>query len=298
MKTICVTSHFASDVVSLFGKYGGATTLPKDYAGMDIDLAVLCGGSDISPSLYGEDSKGRIYDDNRDSWELEFLNNVTNGKVQVKKILGICRGHQMLNIFFGGSLYYDIYESFGKSHRIAHEIKWDGKNPLDFLDGVNSHHHQAIKNIGNSRKYKVLGTEPETDVIEAIVWDNRFLGVQFHPEFFHDDSTEKQQFSDVIYSWVEGKSNFMPSVNRKNPFRYSDYENKSKYIKSTVDLSQEFQNLSHQVDELRQSTRIWSEGPGLGAWDSSTIDPVLTPTDTPTPFDFTTLVEEEEEDNG
>jgi putative glutamine amidotransferase len=115
-------------------------------------------------------------------------------------ILGICRGHQILNAILGGDLYQDIptqYESDSiilhrdpeEQEYVFHPIQLDTSSALYKLYGVhefevNSFHHQAVKVQG--RGMKIVAHAPD-GLNEASEWakgieDRWIIGVQWHPE--------------------------------------------------------------------------------------------------------------------
>ena len=127
------------------------------------------------------------------------------------KIFGICRGHQLINIHFGGSLIQDIKSElktikiehdqnkgkFGR-HQLTHQLRINKKNKIPipewitFKDGdyVNSLHHQAITtDMLGKGLIPVFGNE---EIVEVMYHESGLIfSVQFHPEeFLNDDSTE------------------------------------------------------------------------------------------------------------
>lgn len=166
----------------------------RDYADC-LDGLILQGGADVSPRAYGEEPLQPEWsgDPVRDAYELELVHEFLEAG---KPILGICRGMQLINVAFGGSLFQDIptlvpgaiaHES-PHYDRHRHEVtptpggrleQWNGR-----LSGrqVVSIHHQAVKRLG--RDLVVEATAPD-GVIEAIRYQGRgfVFGVQWHPEF-------------------------------------------------------------------------------------------------------------------
>jgi len=163
-----------------------------------IDGLILTGGDDVNPQLFQEESlpEAQIPDLKRDSFDILLIQYAIQKNIP---ILGVCRGMQLLNIYFGGSLYQDL--KYNKEAYLKH-LQGD-KNPHipihkvipiedSFLDKlfpndlwVNSFHHQSIKKIGNNLKISAKSTD---NVIEAIEYidDNHFLlGVQWHPEMMY-----------------------------------------------------------------------------------------------------------------
>lgn len=169
-----------------------------DYVA-ELDALVLQGGADVSPLTYGEtplrpEWKG---DRIRDMYEIDLLQEfVAAGK----PVLGICRGLQLINVAFGGTLYQDIAEQL--RHEVEHhdaEVFDRNFHAIRFVPGsglavlypnadsvrVNSIHHQAVKTLGRDLVIEALSV-PD-GVVEAIRWQgpSYVLGVQWHPEF-HD----------------------------------------------------------------------------------------------------------------
>lgn len=155
---------------------------------------IITGGRDIHPSIYGKENeveKCGKFDRYRDSLELKMVGFAKNNKIP---LLGICRGHQMLNVALGGSLYTDIPTDIKnhESHRDSvnppmHEITIKEGSLLDKIIGVkkcrvNSYHHQSADRLG-----KDLSAIAKTSdgVVESIIYtksDWTAFGVQFHPE--------------------------------------------------------------------------------------------------------------------
>lgn len=177
----------------------------------ELDGLVLHGGADIAPETYGEKPldankwKGDAY---RDQYELRLIQMALNRDIP---IFGVCRGLQLLNVFFGGSLIQDIpsvFESdlvhFDRSlyDNVIHPVEFCKYKLLHQLSGVenqmvNSIHHQGIKKLG--KNLEVLAKAPD-GMIEAIHSVNLEKGyviaVQWHPEF--SKNSTKSVFDDKI----------------------------------------------------------------------------------------------------
>ena len=161
-----------------------------DYARV-LDGLVLQGGSDVSPSTYGEAPLAPEWagDRLRDVYEIELVHEFVEAG---KPVLGICRGAQLINVAFGGSLHQDI-----PSHRTddyeghRHEIRFEPGSGLARLyrglehPQVSSIHHQSIRSLGRGLHVEAW-SEPD-GVIEAVRANGRsyVVGVQWHPEFHH-----------------------------------------------------------------------------------------------------------------
>lgn len=149
-----------------------------------IDLLVLCGGEDVDPARYGETRKSYCGASNltRDAFEWEVLGAAV---ALGKPVFGVCRGQQMINVYFGGTLYQDLAQEHGAAHPSTHfvQVMNDGYLKPIFqssYQSVNSTHHQAVKTLAPG--FTVAATASD-GVIEAI--ENRTLNiraVQFHPE--------------------------------------------------------------------------------------------------------------------
>lgn len=178
----------------------GDEAVADSYAA-DLDALVLAGGVDVSPTAYGEEPLRPEWagDAVRDAYEIALA----RAFLAVKKpVLGICRGHQVLNVALGGSLYQDIGDQIDGAfvHRRrdiyeknAHGIVIEEGSNLSRIVGthgkqkVNSVHHQAIKNLGEGL---VVDARCETDgVVEAVHHPGYdfAVGVQWHPEFTDPD---------------------------------------------------------------------------------------------------------------
>lgn len=175
----------------------------REKARHGVDLLILTGGQDINPALYGQPANGAVwFDDTRDQAEFDALAYVMDYCPDVK-ILGVCRGMQMLHVYNRGILIQDLHR-LGQSHPGAHKITHQVKHPLDYLEVVNSLHHQALS--FPSRLGRVLAVEPATSIPEIVSWRDNMLGVQFHPEMFEHSAGEK--FFNIIKSWVKGDVSF------------------------------------------------------------------------------------------
>jgi len=169
----------------------------------EMDGFIFQGGTDIAPETYGEKPilpdqwHGDPY---RDVYELKILNYAIEND---KPVLGICRGFQLLNVYFGGSLYQDIEHFHLKpiKHRDAeiydqlfHHVVFEKGKILERLHPdpdknlVNSVHHQGIKKLG--KDLEVLAYCMEDGMIEAFHWvkapEGKVMGVQWHPEYLND----------------------------------------------------------------------------------------------------------------
>lgn len=213
MKIYTVTNHFYREVANLFSGIADVDILPSsrsEYLELpEFDLLVFTGGEDINPMKYGVDDPSIFPNISRDSLEFSVFSDFLRGRIKCKKIFGICRGMQLINVGMGGTLYTDLEDFFGKGHELYHEVKWSSdkepaKSLKNFLPKVNSLHHQGIRKIGTIFSPTILAVEPTTNLVEAIMWGDTILGVQFHPELM-PNSENKNSIAEIICSWVNNK---------------------------------------------------------------------------------------------
>lgn len=160
-----------------------------------IDALIMTGGEDIDPVYYNEEpipQQGEIVPE-RDAFDIQMIKLAAERNIP---ILGICRGHQLMNVAFGGTLYQDI-PSQVKPKTIKHSQKapsWYGTHkvelePNSILAAVlnktsvytNTFHHQAVKDVAPSF---IVTARTSDGVVEGIEMkgNKKVFGVQFHPE--------------------------------------------------------------------------------------------------------------------
>jgi gamma-glutamyl-gamma-aminobutyrate hydrolase PuuD len=167
-----------------------------------LDGLLLTGGGDIDASEFDEENHPQVYnvDPKRDGMELTLTREALQRNIPV---LGICRGLQVMNVAMGGNLIQHLEgHDDSNSHRnnIAHQIRiLEGTKLHQILGktnaGVNSFHHQAVKDLGN----RLIATAWSPDkIIEGIEIPDAdyFIGVQWHPEEFVDFGKDFQALFD------------------------------------------------------------------------------------------------------
>ncbi len=166
-----------------------------------IDALILTGGQDVHPSLYHQEqlTEKNDYNLERDHFELALLTYAFQAR---KPILAVCRGMQLLNVYFGGSLHQEVdNHSQGLPLKPVHTISIDPQSHMAdlFSDGhtVNSVHHQTIAKVG--RDLIVTARDPRDNVVEALELQGYpLLAVQWHPEFLIDDASNQALFDDLV----------------------------------------------------------------------------------------------------
>lgn len=185
----------------------------KDIA-EKIDGLLLSGGADMDPILSGQraDAKtGRIAP-KRDSQELALLDYFY--KNTNKPIIGICRGMQLMNVYFKGNLILDLPSAGYLTHSISNNERYNPIHHVTIKENsllreiignektyVNSLHHQAIGELGEGL---IVSAISEDNVIEAIESQNvkeRFiLATQWHPEMTSIKDEDHERIFDYFIS--------------------------------------------------------------------------------------------------
>jgi len=187
-----------------------------DYV-RSLDGLVLQGGADLSPVSYGEEPLRPEWagDRVRDLYETELF---WECAIQGKPVLGICRGHQLINVALGGTLHQDIASQIGGAARHMDRESYErNQHEVDIVPGsglarlygtltratVNSIHHQSVKTLG--RGLSVEAVSPADGVIEAIRWSGSSyaVGLQWHPEFHHGGEGGLLDGSPVLLEFLE-----------------------------------------------------------------------------------------------
>lgn len=172
--------------------------VPVDDLVQLLDGLVLQGGIDICPETYGQTLRDPAWagDAIRDRYELQLLDAFIKAG---KPVLGVCRGAQLINVHYGGTLVQDIpsmwrgaiiHQDTQRYDRLTHEIRFEPGSALAGFYGeqaqpprVTSIHHQCVDRLGEG--LVVEARSPADGVIEAIrrPGPGFVLGVQWHPEF-------------------------------------------------------------------------------------------------------------------
>ena len=159
-----------------------------------VDALILAGGVDIDPLHYGEEPLPKIgvIEADRDRFEIALIQEAVKQK---KAILGICRGLQILNVSFGGSLYQDLfyYPDLQVNHQQAtpweyptHSIEMAKgsilEESLSTSKLVNSYHHQAVRKLAEPFQAIAWSLDGLVEAFESKDAAPYILALQWHPE--------------------------------------------------------------------------------------------------------------------
>ncbi len=178
---------------------------------------VLSGGVDIHPEFYNQHADyanaPETFNKERDQFEIAAFQIALENN---KPVLGICRGLQLVNCFFGGTLRQDLGIDLNKIHRSekkdkAHGVTIERGTVLHRIINsergvVNSAHHQAVKRLGKELKINCIADD---GTIEGLEWQDAsnkcfLLCVQLHPErMFQFDLADSPFCKNIRNTFIE-----------------------------------------------------------------------------------------------
>ena len=194
------------------------TRSPRAMMG-EVSGLLLTGGADLQPCLYGESRLAEAEVDEpqlgRDQLEWDMLAEAQARRIPV---FGICRGHQMLHVFLGGSLYQDI--ALQVPGAIPHRFYADDGWALDHLAHeallrphdhpmthtlaaggpltVNSRHHQAVRALGQGMRVAAVAPDGLVEASFHTADDWWVRTVQWHPENLVSHPVQRALFRDFL----------------------------------------------------------------------------------------------------
>jgi len=218
-----VTTGCDVDYVDAIVRAGGAPFVIPRHANIEAVRAVVAladgllvtGGGDICSLLYGEEphASTKYQDPIRDGSEIVAIQSAASRGVPV---LGICRGLQILNVAFGGTLIQDIpsrvpgavlHDNKGLVPVEAHTIDIEPGTLLENLletrvTTVNSYHHQSADRIGDGLRVNARARDGVVEGLE-LADGGDVLAVQYHPEELARDEARFQ----VYFNWLIKRAN-------------------------------------------------------------------------------------------
>jgi putative glutamine amidotransferase len=184
-----------------------------------VDGILFSGGADIDARHFGEENMkygGKISPE-RDRFELLLVKKAIARKMP---ILGICRGLQLINIALGGTLHQDIHTGPAHGDTLKHWQEAPDWYPVHDIRikagsrlyeiyatetlGVNSFHHQAVKDAGNGLSIVAGSSDGITEAIEG-TGSNFIVAVQWHPE---DMWQENPAHLRIFEAFIEAAATF------------------------------------------------------------------------------------------
>jgi putative glutamine amidotransferase len=157
----------------------------------ELDGVVVGGGADVHPSLFGQPvlADAPSFDRERDRFELTLLRLAWDEGVPV---LAICRGLQLMNVVFGGTLDQNVWQAVEGDTRNTPFAKHPVRVARDGIlrsvvrrdrIKVNRIHRQAVEDLGEGLRVTARGLADVPQAIEPREPGRWWLGVQWHPEY-------------------------------------------------------------------------------------------------------------------
>jgi putative glutamine amidotransferase len=179
----------------------------------DCDGLLLTGGEDVDPARYGAAPHARLgtVDVRRDENELALI---VEARARDLPILGICRGIQVCNVAFGGTLFQDLpserpgaidHDPSGDWQRRTHPVRLTPETRLAGLlealeFSANSLHHQGVDRVGDGLVVSAVAPDGVVEGIESADSHDWIVAVQWHPEeLVHEpDAADLKLFAGLI----------------------------------------------------------------------------------------------------
>jgi putative glutamine amidotransferase len=211
MRGLTFDLHFSDYPTSVAEAGGLPVELARD-ADVDgvverLDGVVLSGGADLDPAHYGAEAHSELgqLEQDRDEWEFALL---SAARARHLPVLAICRGFQLVNVAFGGTLVQHVSIDEGAGHpqwdvdgrKATHEVRVvAGTLASTLLPAnwpVNSLHHQTVAEVGRGLVISARATDGVVEGLETP--DGDLLAVQWHPELLAKP--------DPTFRWLVGEA--------------------------------------------------------------------------------------------
>ena len=203
---------------------GRAVLFPNDLERVEallagVDGIVLSGGADVAVERYGGQRFPEVQPPRleRDAFELALVPLLRERAIPV---LFVCRGLQLLNVAFGGTLVEDLPRELGADYRLHHQqVREDGQERTEIapehvvaLDAqstlarllgtrsfaTNSMHHQAVRAVAPGLRAAGRTGDGVIEVLEAEFPHPFFYAVQWHPEELEHDAVSRKLFGGLV----------------------------------------------------------------------------------------------------
>lgn len=195
-----------------------------------LDGILLSGGGDMHPRYYNEDPipENGTPDELRDRYDVSLIKSAVEYQLPV---LGICRGMQVINTVFGGSLYQDINVQYADKQSMCHsqneERSVTTQTASIITDSllysivscntlpINSIHHQAVKRIADGFRAVASADDGICEAIESLYYP--ILGVQWHPEHLSEADAVGEHLDNPhrkIFGWLVDEAKIFSRAKR------------------------------------------------------------------------------------
>lgn len=174
---------------------------------------IVLGGGDVAPEVYGQEPRvDNLYyvDADADLFETDLVRRAAGAGIPV---LGICRGSQIINVAFGGTLVQDLGTGLHNREVVGdpwtdHEVALDPASLVQELFGesritVRTGHHQAVDALGAGLRVAARAEDGVVEATEAV--DRWVVGLQWHPEEAQGDPIALARFFDGFAAAVRGR---------------------------------------------------------------------------------------------